>query len=69
MPFTDTSVEYANLLPAAGTFALLVRSGIVSAAHFSLGPDGTYTIDPSSASLLQLDNYRGLRRLTVLAPI
>jgi hypothetical protein len=68
MPFSLTSVEYANLLPAA-SFSLLVRSGIVSAARFSLAPDGTYGIDASSASLLQLDTYKGLRRLTVLAPI
>ena len=68
MPFSTRSVEYANLLPAA-SFALLVRSGVVSSAQFSLTPEGTYVIAPSSASLLRLDSFKGLRRLTVTAPI
>jgi hypothetical protein len=68
MPFSPTSVEYANLLPAQ-YFALQVRSGIVSQASFSLSPSGTFTIDPSATSLLSLDTFHGLRRLNVIAPL
>jgi hypothetical protein len=63
MPFNTTSVEYACLLPAQ-SFALQVRSGVVSAASFSLAPDGTFAIAPSASSLLSLDTFHGLRRLT-----
>jgi hypothetical protein len=68
MPFSTTSVEYANLLPAP-SFALLVRSGVVSRASFSLAPNGTFSIDPSATSLLSLDTFHGLRRLNVIAPL
>ena len=60
MPFSPTSVEYANLLPAA-YFALQVRSGIVSSATFSLATNGTFTIAPAATSLLSLDSFHGLR--------
>jgi hypothetical protein len=68
MPFSTTSVEYANLLPAQ-YFGLQVRSGVVSKASFSLSPNGTYTIDSGATSLLSLDNFHGLRRLNVMAPL
>jgi hypothetical protein len=68
MLFGPTSVEYAVLLPAAN-FNVQVRSGVVSAARFSLAADGTFTIDPSSTSLLGLDIFHGLRRLSVLRPV
>jgi hypothetical protein len=68
MPFSTTSVEYACLLPAA-SFALLVRSGVVSAASFSLAPNGTFSIAPTSTSLLALDTFKGLPRLRVTAPL
>jgi hypothetical protein len=68
MPFSPTSVEYANLLPAQ-YFALQVRSGVVSSASFSLAPNGTFTIDPTATSLLSLDTFHGLRRLNVIAPL
>jgi len=68
MPFSPTSVAYANLLPAQ-SFALQVRSGIVSSASFSLAPNGTFTIDPAATSLLSLDTFHGLRRLNVIAPL
>jgi hypothetical protein len=68
MPFSSTSVEYANLLPAQ-YFALQVRSGIVSSAGFSLAPNGTFIIDSTATSLLSLDTFHGLRRLKVIAPL
>ncbi len=68
MPFSPTSVEYADLLPAQ-YFALQVRSGVVSAASFSLAPNGTFSIDSAATSLLSLDTFHGLRRLTVVAPL
>jgi hypothetical protein len=68
MPFSPTSVEYANLLPAQ-YFALQVRSGIVSQASFSLSPTGTFTIDSGATSLVSLDTFHGLRRLNVIAPL
>jgi hypothetical protein len=68
MPFSTTSVEYANLLPAQ-YFALQVRSGVVSAASFSLAPGGVFTIDSSATSLLKLDTFHGLQRLNVIAPL
>jgi hypothetical protein len=68
MPFSPTSVEYANLLPAQ-YFALQVRSGVVSPASFSLAPNGTFTIDSTATSLLSLDTFHGLRRLNVIAPL
>ncbi len=68
MPFSLTSVAYANLLPASN-FSLLVHSGVVSPASFSLAPDGTFAIASGATSLLQLDTYHGLRRLTVVKPL
>jgi len=67
MPFSLTSVAYANLL-LASNFSLLVHSGVVSPASFSLAPDGTFAIASGATSLLQLDTYHGLRRLTVVRP-
>ncbi len=68
LPFTTTSVQYVDLLPAS-YFALLVRSGVVSNARFSLGTNGTFVIDPSATSLLSLDTFNGLRRLNVIASL
>ena len=68
MPFSVTTVEYACLLPAA-SFALQVRSGVVSAAAFSLAPNGTFSINPLASSLLALDTFNGLSRLKVIAPL
>ena len=68
MPFSTTSVEYANLLPAQ-YFALQVRSGVVSAASFSLSQTGVFIIDSAATSLLSLDTFHGLRRLNVIAPL
>jgi hypothetical protein len=68
MPFSTTSVEYACLLPAQ-SFALQVRSGVVSQASFSLGTNGAFVVDPSATSLLTLDTFNGLRRLKVIAPL
>jgi hypothetical protein len=68
MPFSSTSVEYANLLPAA-SFALQVRSGIVSSATFSLATNGTFTISSTAMSLLALDTFHGLGRLKVIAAL
>ena len=68
MPFSTTSVEYACLLPAA-SFALLVRSGVVSNASFALAQNGTFSIAPASTSLLGLDTFHGLRRISAIAPL
>jgi len=68
MPFALTSVEYANLLPAA-SFALIVHSGVVSSAQFSLTPQGNYVVRPGATSVLRQDTYKGMPRLTVTAPI
>ncbi len=68
MPFSTTSVEYANLLPAQ-YFALQVRSGIVSQATFSLSQKGVFTIDSGAMSLLSLDTFHGLQRMNVIAPL
>jgi hypothetical protein len=68
MPFSPTAVEYACLLPAQ-SFALQVRSGVVSSASFALAPNGTFTIAPSATSLLAADSFNGLRRLKVIAPL
>jgi len=68
MPFNTTSVEYVCLLPAA-SFSLLVRSGVVSAASFALASNGTFSIAPGSTSLLALDTFHGLRRISAIAPL
>jgi len=68
MPFSTTSVEAANLLPAQ-YFALQVRSGIVSQATFSLSQKGVFTIDSGAMSLLSLDTFHGLQRMNVIAPL
>jgi hypothetical protein len=68
MPFSTTSVEYACLLPAQ-SFALQVRSGVVSAATFSLSQTGAYAITPSATSLIALDTFHGLARLRATAPL
>jgi hypothetical protein len=59
----------AGLGRPAQYFALQVCSGVVSAASFSLSPNGTFVIDPSATSLLSLDAFHGLRRLNVIAPL
>jgi hypothetical protein len=69
MPFSPTSVEYACLLPAQQSFALQVRSGIVSQATFSVAQNGKVSIDPGATSLLSLDTFHGLTRLNVIAPL
>jgi hypothetical protein len=68
MPFSTTSVEYACLLPAQ-SFALQVRSGVVSAASFSLSPTGVFAISPSATSLIALDAFDGLTRLRAIAAL
>jgi len=68
MPFNTTSVEYACLLPAQ-SFALQVRSGVVSSATFSLSPSGAFAISPSAASMIALDSFNGLRRLRATAAL
>jgi hypothetical protein len=68
MPFSATSVEFANLLPAQ-YFALQVRPGIVSSASFSLSPNGMFTVASTATSLLSLNTFHGLRRLNVIAPL
>ena len=68
MPFSTTSVEYACLLPAA-SFSLQVRSGVVSAASFALAANGTFSIAPGSTSLLALDTFHGLQRISAIAAL
>lgn len=68
MPFSTTSVEYACLLPAQ-SFALQVRSGVVSTATFSLSPTGAFAISPSATSLISLDSFHGLTRLRAIAAL
>jgi hypothetical protein len=66
--FSTTSVEYACLLPAP-SFALQVRSGVVSAATFSLSTTGAFAISPSATSLIALDQFNGLTRLRAITPL
>jgi hypothetical protein len=68
MPFSTTSVEYACLLPAP-SFALQVRSGVVSAATLSLSPTGVFTISSAATSLIGLDTFHGLTRLKAIAAL
>jgi hypothetical protein len=68
MPFSLTSVQYAALLPAAN-YWLQVRSGVVSSARFGLAVDGSVGVDSSQASLLRVDSFHGLKRLTALGPL
>lgn len=68
MPFNTTSVEYACLLPAE-SFALQVRSGVVSAAAFSLSQSGAFSISPSASTLIALDTFHGLTRLKAIAAL
>ena len=68
MPFSTTSVEYACLLPAQ-SFALQVRSGVVSTATFSLSPSGAFAVSPSSTSLIALDKFDGLTRVRAIAAL
>jgi hypothetical protein len=68
MPFSTTSVEYACLLPAQ-SFALQVRSGVVSTATLSLSPTGAFAVSPSSTSLIALDKFNGLTRVRAIAAL
>jgi hypothetical protein len=68
MPFNTTCVEYACLLPAA-SFSLLVHSGVVSGASFALASNGAFSIAPGSTSLLSMDTFHGLRRISAIAPL
>jgi hypothetical protein len=68
MPFSTTSVEYACLLPAQ-SFALQVRSGVVSTATFSLSTTGAFAVSPSSTSLIALDKFNGLTRVRAIAAL
>ncbi|HEY1296214.1 MAG TPA: hypothetical protein VGJ60_24310 [Chloroflexota bacterium] len=68
MPFSTTSVEYACLLPAQ-SFALQVRSGVVSTATFSLSPTGEFAVSPLSTSLIALDKFNGLTRVRAIAAL
>ena len=62
MPFSRTSVEFANLLPAP-SFALQINSGVVSNAVFSLAPDGKFHFDSALAPYLELGKFHGLTLL------
>ena len=68
MPFSTTSVEYACLLPAQ-SFALQVRSGVVSTATFSLSPTGAFAVSSSATSLIALDKFNGLTRVRAIAAL
>lgn len=68
MPFSYTSVEYADLLPAQ-SFALLVNSGIVTKAVFSLNDNGGFSFDSSLDPYLSWQKFNGLTLLKVLGPL
>ncbi len=70
LPFTAASVQCANLLPADG-YRLLVRSGVVSDAGFSVGETGGFTPQGALASHLAATpgGFNGLTLLQVESPI
>ena len=57
-------------MPApAASFSLLVHSGVVSAASFALTSNGRSDIVPGSTSLLALDMFHGLKRISAIVPL
>jgi hypothetical protein len=68
MPFSPTSVAFANLLPAA-SFALQVNSGVVSKAVFSLDTHGKFAFDSSLSPYLKLKEFHGLTLLKAKGPL